>query len=101
MVPIRRRLGAPSCFPMSKTAKKSQALEYERIPPRPKTPFGDIGDELAYVLPMLFFLGFVFLGGQFKSTYPSMYVSRTLIVPVMLALFWKHYTTIRWDFWWL
>jgi uncharacterized protein len=84
---------------MNKTAKKSQPLEYQRVVSKSSQQF--IGDELAYILPMLVFLVFVFLGGQFKSLYASMYVARAIIVAVMLAVLWKHYTKIRWSYWWL
>jgi CAAX prenyl protease-like protein len=60
-----------------------------------------LGDEWAYILPMLVFLGFVFVGGKYPSLYPQMYVARAVIVAVVLAVFWKQYTKIRWNGWWL
>jgi CAAX prenyl protease-like protein len=62
---------------------------------------GIVRDDLAYVLPMLVFLAFVWAGGNWKNLYPQMYVARALIVPILLALFWRSYTKIRWNGWWL
>lgn len=60
-----------------------------------------LSDDTAYFLPMAVFLGFVWIGGQSKSLYPAAYVSRAIIVAVLLWCFRRHYTKIRWDFWWL
>jgi uncharacterized protein len=62
---------------------------------------GLVRDDLAYVIPMLVFLAFVWAGSQWKSLYPHFYVARALIVPVLLGLFWKSYTKVRWNGWWL
>src|SRR3954471_6030069 len=85
---------------MTKAAKKrSKPLDYESVVSKKGERF--LGDEWAYILPMLVFLGFVFLGGKFPSLYPQMYVARAVIVAVLLWVFWKQYTKIRWNGWWL
>jgi uncharacterized protein len=78
------------------------------ITPAPKaTPRARSGDDLAYVLPMLVFLVFIGLGANdtFKRLVPHAYavsyVVRTLAVAVLLAVFWRRYTPIRWNHWWL
>jgi CAAX prenyl protease-like protein len=60
-----------------------------------------LGDEWAYILPMLVFMVFVLLGSQFPSFYPHTYVARAVIVAVLLVISWKQYTKIRWNHWWL
>jgi len=85
---------------MTKAAKKrAKPLDYEAVVPARGKHL--LGDEWAYILPMLVFLGFVFLGGQFPSIYPLAYVARAVIVAVLLIVFWKQYTPIRWNYWWL
>jgi CAAX prenyl protease-like protein len=64
-------------------------------------------DDLAYVLPMAVFLAFVWLGGSetvkrfVPAAYPISYVARTVIVAGLLVLLRRHYTKIRWNYWWL
>jgi CAAX prenyl protease-like protein len=66
-----------------------------------------LSDDLAYILPMGIFLGFVWLGanGWVKShvphAYPIAYAARVVVVAGMLAVLWPHYTKIRWNHWWL
>jgi len=60
-----------------------------------------VSDDLAYVLPMLAFLVFVWVGGSWKSLYVPAYVARALTVPILLAVLWRHYTKVRWNGWWL
>src|SRR5438477_2333062 len=60
-----------------------------------------VRDDLAYVIPMLAFLAFVWMSTTWKNLYPHFYVARALLVPVLLALFWKSYTKIRWNGWWI
>ena len=66
-----------------------------------------LSDDLAYILPMAVFLGFVWLGTKGTETdagntwYPWAYVARTIIVAVMLILLWPAYTKVRWNHWWL
>lgn len=59
------------------------------------------GDDWAYLAPMAIFMAFTWAGGKWPSLYPLMYVAKTLIVPVALVMLWRHYTKIRWDYWWL
>ena len=66
-----------------------------------------ISDDLAYVLPMAAWLVLIWVSTKGTETsagntwYPWAYAARTVIVGAMLILFWRHYTTIRWDHWWL
>ncbi|HEY7116411.1 MAG TPA: CAAX prenyl protease-related protein [Tepidisphaeraceae bacterium] len=70
-------------------------------------PRSHVRDDLAYVLPMFTFLGFVGLSGMGHETahgnnwYPWTYVARVVVVGGMLVLFRRTYTRIRWDYWWL
>ena len=41
-----------------------------------------VRDDLAYMLPMLVFLAFVWAGGNWKELYPHFYVARAIVVPV-------------------
>jgi CAAX prenyl protease-like protein len=56
-------------------------------------------DELAYLLPMGAFLAFIWAGGHWPAFYPISYVLRTVAAGVLLILFWRHYTPIRWTHW--
>ncbi len=62
-------------------------------------------DEIAYLAPMFSFLVFIWLGNNWKAehpwTYPAAYVGRTICAAVLLIVFWKRYTPIKWDYWWL
>jgi CAAX prenyl protease-like protein len=66
-----------------------------------------ISDDLAYVLPMAVWLLFIWVSTKGTETaagntaYPWAYAARTLTVAAMLILFWRHYTKIRWNHWWL
>ena len=64
-----------------------------------------VRDDLGYFLPMLVFLGFVWLGSAWSKehpwTYPVAYVARTVIVAGLLVWLWPCYTKIRWNHWWL
>jgi CAAX prenyl protease-like protein len=76
--------------------QQPETLDYE---PRPTRPL--IRDDVAYFLPMATFLAFVWVGGNWPALYPAAYFARTIIVGVMLWLFWPHYTKVRWNYWWL
>jgi membrane protease YdiL (CAAX protease family) len=69
-------------------------------PTAPQTP-RRIRDDVAYVLPFVAFMALLQVGISWKSMYIPAYVARTAIVPVLLYLFWRHYTKIRWNHWWL
>jgi CAAX prenyl protease-like protein len=64
-------------------------------------------DDLAYLAPMFAFLGFTWLGtnATVKQYVPHAYVvsyaAKTLVVAMLLAVLWRHYTRIRWNHWWL
>jgi CAAX prenyl protease-like protein len=66
-----------------------------------------VREDLAYILPMAVFLGFIWVGTQGTETpagnaaYPWAYLARTVIVGAMLIFFWRSYTKIRWNYWWL
>ena len=86
-------------------------------PPRPRRPVlvyeskerlpARGGGDSAYILPMLTFLLLVGAGANatvkehVPHAYEVGYVARTLAVAALLAYFWKSYTRIRWDYWWL
>ncbi|MEO6435198.1 MAG: CAAX prenyl protease-related protein [Tepidisphaeraceae bacterium] len=58
-------------------------------------------DDVAYAAPMLVFLSFTQLGVSFNDYYPLSYIAKVIVVSILLVYSWKHYTKIRWDFWWL
>ena len=64
-------------------------------------------DDLAYILPMLVFLVFTWLGanetvkGLVPAAYPISYAVKTVVVAAMLVAFRRHYTKVRWNHWWL
>jgi CAAX prenyl protease-like protein len=72
-------------------------LDYE---PKQETG-GWLRDEIAYVAPMAVFLTCVWVGTTWESLYVPAYVVRAVVVAILLAVFWRHYTKIRWDYWWL
>ncbi len=57
-------------------------------------------DEAAYIFPMAAFLLLIGLVG-YVTDHPWGYLPRAIVVPILLAMFWKYYTKIRWDYWWL
>jgi len=66
-----------------------------------------VRDDATYVLPMLVFLAFTWLGAnaavkaRVPHAYPISYVAKTLVVAALLVLFRRHYTRVRWNHWWL
>jgi CAAX protease family protein len=78
-------------------------LDYQAPPPSRR----GFPDDLAYILPMAVFLVFVWLGTSetvkhfAPAAYPISYLARTAIVAALLVLLRRHYTKIRWDYWWL
>src|ERR1044072_2537091 len=83
---------------MSDTPK---VLDYQS--PQPRGPF--LRDDIAYILPMFTFLGFVWLGTNWYKeqhwTWPAAYLARTLIVAALLIYLWPRFTKVRWNYWWL
>jgi CAAX prenyl protease-like protein len=59
------------------------------------------GDDLAYVLPMAVFLVFTWAGGQWPGFYVASYTIKTIVVAILLIALRRHYTQIRWNYWWL
>jgi uncharacterized protein len=68
---------------------------------QPRTRRSFVRDDVAYILPMAVFLLFTQVGVSWPSLYQASYVTKTLIVAVMLIVLWPHYTKIKWDYWWL
>jgi CAAX prenyl protease-like protein len=72
-----------------------------------ETPKPLVRDDLAYLIPMITFLVFIWIGTRGKETghgnswYPWTYVARAIVVGAMLILFRHAYTKIRWNHWWL
>jgi CAAX prenyl protease-like protein len=60
-----------------------------------------LGDDVAYMLPMGAFLLFTWAGGQWPSLFVASYVAKTFIAALLLVVLWRHYTPIRWNYWWL
>ena len=58
-------------------------------------------DEAAYIAPMFTFLALIWIGQQAKWLYAPAYVARGVIVAILLVVFWKRYTPIRWTHLWL
>jgi hypothetical protein len=72
--------------------------------PKPTTQgplWGFDRDELAYIAPMASFMLFIWVGGQWPSLYPWAYVARTISAACLLIVGRKHFTPIRWNYWWL
>src|SRR5688572_4751473 len=87
------------------TAPPRPALDYEEK----RAPACPVRDDLAYLLPMMVFLVFTALGTAgfvtavvpARYAYPISYVVKTVVVAGMLVWFWRCYTKIRWNGWWL
>ena len=70
-------------------------------PPPATRPRSWLRADLAYALPMLAFLGCIWVGSTYKSLYAPSYVARVILTSLLLFIGWKHYTKIRWNHWWL
>jgi|SRR5688572_30667682 len=72
-----------------------------------RQPRADRADDLAYILPMAAFLLFTWLGANaavkrlIPHAYPISYAIKVLVTAGLLAYFWRRYTKIRWNHWWL
>jgi CAAX prenyl protease-like protein len=103
------RIFAPSRSPSPVADKKLMSSPAPPTPDdQPKPPsVSHTRDDLAYVVPMLVFLAFTWLGGNatvkayLPAAYPISYVLKTVVVAGLLVLFRRHYTKVRWDYWWL
>lgn len=81
----------------------TQMLEPISTPSRRTLPRW-LRDDWAYLLPMLVFLGFNWVGTQRKDlawVYPATYAIKTAVVAGLLIYFWPAYTRIRWTYLWL
>ena len=72
-------------------------LDYQPMPPSPRL----ISDDIAYVLPMAVFLGFLWLQTKFPAHYALLYGLKTVATAAVLILLWNQFTKIRWNLWWL
>ncbi|MGH7179207.1 MAG: hypothetical protein ACREJC_17650, partial [Tepidisphaeraceae bacterium] len=68
----------------------------DTTPTRPR-----VRDDVAYILPMAVFLLFIQVGAWWPKLYAPAYVARAILVAALLGAFWKCYTRIRWNLWWL
>jgi uncharacterized protein len=72
-----------------------------------REPVTNRGDDLAYLAPMLVFLLITWLGANSTFNqyvpfpYPVSYFAKTVVVAALLVFFWRRYTKIRWNHWWL
>ena len=71
------------------------------VPSEPKSFLGFDFDEVAYIAPMAAFLVIMGIGKSIDGAYPWAYIVRAVVAAALIAAFWKHYTRIRWDYWWL
>lgn len=76
---------------------KRQDVSTEELPARGSR----VSDDLAYLLPMAVFLAFVQLAAWWPGVYAPVYAVKTVVVAGLLIVLWRHYTKIRWDYWWL
>jgi len=68
-------------------------------PPTPRKPW--LSDEAAYFLPMIVFVALTWVGGTWPALYVASYMIKTFVVAAMLVALRRHYTPIRWQWWWL
>jgi CAAX prenyl protease-like protein len=74
--------------------------EPKTSPSDPEFLFGIDRDEIAYLLPMLSFMLFIWIG-TWKGLYPWAYIGRTICAATLILMLRKRYTPIRWNYWWL
>lgn len=55
----------------------------------------------AYITPMGLFLLLTWAGGNWPDQFPLTYLLRVIVTIAALGYFWKRYTKIRWNYWWL
>lgn len=58
-------------------------------------------DDLAYIAPMAVFLVLTWAGSKWEAWYPYIYTAKAVAAAALLIALWKHYTKIRWNYWWL
>jgi CAAX prenyl protease-like protein len=64
--------------------------------PKQRRPW--VGDDYAYMLPMVAFLALTFVGGHWPSAFAVSYIVKTIAAGGLLILFWPQYTKIRWTY---
>ena len=78
-------------------------VHYEPKPPQARAH----RDDVAYIAPMLVFLVFTWLGTNETAkklvphAYEISYVVKTVVVAALLVMLRRHYTKVRWNYWWL
>jgi len=70
-----------------------------RAPASSSGPRWQVGDDVAYMLPMGAFLVLTWAGGHWPSLYISTYIAKTFLAGLLLVVLWRHYTPIRWNYW--
>lgn len=60
-----------------------------------------VADDYAYMLPMIVFLLFTFVGGHWSGLFPICYIVKTVLTGILLIYLWPQYTKVRWDYAWL
>src|SRR3954463_9749708 len=73
---------------------KKLPLDYQTPPPARSSGWAD---DLAYLVPMGTFLLFTQAGVTWRHLYPLTYVAKTVVVAVLLVLFRRRYTPVRWN----
>ncbi len=58
-------------------------------------------DDIAYIIPMGIFLALTGVGGTWPSLFVASYIAKAILTAFSLAVLWKHYTPVRWNFAWL
>jgi hypothetical protein len=79
------------------------SLELEKTDTAPMNGLREsrLRKDWAYILPMAAFLVFTWIGAEWPSTYFAVYPIKTIVVGILLALLWRNYTPIRWNYAWL
>jgi uncharacterized protein len=81
--------------PPANPAPRKRVIITGSAAPAPGPAISSRRDDAAYIVPMAVFMAFIWVGGN-AGWYPFAYVARTAIVPVLLWVFWHHYTKIQW-----
>lgn len=86
---------------MAGTVAHGMSHTPDYAPPAQKSYFGFDIDEIAYIAPMAAFLIIMAIGNAVEGWYPWAYVARATVAAALIVAFWRYYTRIRWDYWWL
>lgn len=76
-------------------------VQKPRLADEPAREPRGFGDDLAYLAPMGVFMLFTLAGTRLPALYPALYAAKTVVVAGLLVYFWRQYTPIRWNYWWL